>query len=174
MFSLNSAFRNMHILLSHCCNNGNRGRCYNTVAQMGTVAIVETYRYNIIGSHFPRIIPHRWPWIPLLPLLFISSKSDLRPQFLELFSMKLPADVTASVAWRTPCLLCASFPIDRSTISLQGVLKCDKVTHCSVPRVYVELRVWNVRCRTSSLKSSAEVWNLLTPSDEILRERLWR
>jgi hypothetical protein len=105
----------------------------------------------------------------LLPLLFISSKSDLRPQFLELLSMKLPADVTASVAWRTPCLLCASFPIDRSTISLQGVLKCDKVT-----RVYVEPGVWNARCRTSSVKSSAEVWNLLIPSDEILRERLWR
>jgi hypothetical protein len=41
----------MHILLSHCCNNGNRGRRYNTVAQMGTVAIVETYRYNM-GDHY--------------------------------------------------------------------------------------------------------------------------
>jgi hypothetical protein len=83
----------------HCCYNGNRGNCWNTLLLnignrghcwktlmqqrelrslfgLGTEVIVASQKWPLIT------LSQQLPWIPLLSLLFLSRKSDLSTLFL--------------------------------------------------------------------------------------------
>jgi hypothetical protein len=83
----------------HCCNNGNQGPCWNIVTTMVTNPLSEHTCNNGNKGHCWETLLQEQGWlttitsnnniatmtlplIPLLHLLFLSSMSDISPQFL--------------------------------------------------------------------------------------------